>query len=64
MDQQEPTDLTPTRKIGAAGISGALVFIAVWVASRFGVDVPADVATAAAVLITAGVGYFIPDSQG
>jgi hypothetical protein len=55
------SDLTPTRKIGAATIAGATVVIAVWVASQLGVDVPADVATAAAVLITAGVGYFIPD---
>jgi hypothetical protein len=47
----------PVKKVTAAGAAGAAVVIAVWVASFFGVHVPAEVASSATVLVSFGAGY-------
>lgn len=47
----------PVKKVTAAGAAGAAVVLAVYVASLFGVSVPAEVASAATVLVAFGGGY-------
>lgn len=50
--------MTPTPKVAAAGVSGAVAVILVWAAKAvFGIDVPAEVAAALAVVISVAGGY-------
>lgn len=53
----------PTRKVTAAGLSGALVTILVWAADSFlHVEIPAVVAAALVLVFSFGVAYFVPAS--
>jgi putative flippase GtrA len=54
---------TPTPKVAAGGASGAVVVILVWLASLVGLDVPAEVAGAAAVLIGFAAAWLTPDAS-
>ena len=49
--------LKPVKKVTAGGVGGAVVVIAVYVAGLFGVEVPAEIASAATVLVGFGAGY-------
>ena len=53
--------MTPNRKVGAAGLAGALSVILVWMLSLFGVTVPPEVAAAFTALLAFGAGYLIAD---
>jgi len=53
---------TPTRKVMAITIAGAVFTVLVWVARDFyGVTVPGEVQGAVHTAIAAGVGYFVRD---
>lgn len=54
-------DLTPVRKVGAGALGGALATIALWLLGLTGVEVPAAVAAAITLLVTAGVAYLVPN---
>ena len=47
----------PVPKVVAATVAGAATVVLVWVAGRFGLDVPPEVSAAATVLLTAAAGY-------
>lgn len=53
---------TPSPKVVAGGAAGAAVTIIVWGAGLLGVEVPAEVAAAAVVLVTFAAGYIVPDA--
>lgn len=53
----------PTPKVVAAGAAGAVVTIGVWIAGLFGLEVPAEVAGAAVVLVAVAAGYIAPDGS-
>lgn len=52
---------TPTPKIAAVGITGAVALIIVWVAGLFGLEVPAEVAAAFTVVLAFVAGYIKTD---
>jgi len=54
---------TPTPKVAAAGISGAVALIIVWVAGLFGLDVPPEVAAAFTVILAFVAAYFKTDAS-
>lgn len=47
----------PTSKVSAAGLAGAVVTIAVFVAGYFGIAVPPEVAAALTTIAAFGAGY-------
>ena len=55
------TDASPRPKVVAAGEGGAVVVIAVFVLARMGIEVPQEVAAAAATLVAFGAAYFTKD---
>lgn len=54
----QPTG-TPTRKVGAAGIAGAIVTLIVAGAQALGVEIGPDLAGALVVAISTAAGYLI-----
>jgi hypothetical protein len=48
----------PTSKVVAGGAAGAVSIILVWVAGLFGLEVPAEVASAFTVLLSSAAAYF------
>ena len=58
MDQ--PTK-APTQKMTAVGISGAVTLVVIWLVSQFGVDLPAEVASALTIIISFVAGYLTPE---
>lgn len=61
MPETTQPSLSPTRKVSAGTATGAAVVILVWVAGMFGLDVPPEVASAAAVLLGFGAAYVVKD---
>ena len=53
--------LAPSTKVTTSAVTGAAVVILVWVASMFGLDVPPEVAAAAAVVLSFGAAYAVKD---
>ncbi|RJQ79985.1 hypothetical protein D5S17_09450 [Pseudonocardiaceae bacterium YIM PH 21723] len=53
--------MTPTRKISASAIAGALTVLLVWALSGLDITVPAEVAAAITLLISFAVGYLVPE---
>lgn len=53
----------PSRTIRGAGIAGSLSVILMFILTQVGVEVPADVASAASVLIATVVGYLVPEPE-
>lgn len=51
----------PTAKVTAGSVAGALTVVLVWVSSLVGLDVPAYVAAAVTLLLTAAAAYFKPE---
>ena len=47
----------PVPKIQAAGVSGAVAIVIVWILTMAGVDVPPTVASAFAIIIATAGGY-------
>jgi hypothetical protein len=50
-------------KIASAGVAGALTIVLMWVVSLFGVDVPAEVASAVTIIIAFAAGYIRPQGS-
>lgn len=50
-------------KIASAGIAGALTVVLMWVVSLFGVEVPAEVASAVTIIIAFAAGYVRPQGS-
>lgn len=48
----------PTRKLLAAGGTGALATVLIWTAAQFGLDLPAEVAAGIVTIAAAMAGYF------
>lgn len=48
---------TPTSKVTAAGVGGAVAVLISWVLGLFGIDLPPEAAAAIALLLSAGAGY-------
>lgn len=47
----------PTSKVIAGGAAGAVSIVLVWVAGLFGLEVPAEVASAVTVLLSSAAAY-------
>ncbi len=58
----QPTP-TPTRKVTAGALAGAVTIIAVYVAGLFGADIPAEVASSITVLLTFAASYIVKDRE-
>lgn len=54
----------PNRKMTAAGTSGAVAIVLVWVAGQFGIDMPAEVGAAFATVMALLAGYVRRDRPG
>lgn len=60
MSQDPSKTISP--KVTAVGVAGAIMSILAWILMRFfGVELPADVTLAGAVVIMAAAGYFKRD---
>lgn len=51
-------------KVGIGAAAGALTSVLVWIVSLLGLDIPGETAAAITVLITAIVGYLVPETRG
>ncbi|WP_350348007.1 hypothetical protein ABIQ69_15415 [Agromyces sp. G08B096] len=51
-------------KVAAGGVAGAVVTIGVWAVGLAGVTVPAEVASAATVIVAFAAGYLVPAERG
>jgi hypothetical protein len=56
-----PVSKRPTRKVTAGALAGALVTIGVYVGQFFEVDIPAEVATSAVMVLTFATSYVVHD---
>jgi hypothetical protein len=54
----------PIRKVNAAGLSGAVTTLVLWLVELTGVTVPTVVAAAITTVVAAGVGYLVPSAPG
>lgn len=54
----QPT-LKPTSKVVAGGFASSIVVLLVWIAGEYGVEVPAEVASALTVLVGFAASYFM-----
>jgi hypothetical protein len=54
----------PIRKVGAAGLSGAVATLVLWVIEATAATVPAPVAAAITTVVAAGMGYLVPSAPG
>ena len=52
---------TPTRKVGAGALAGAVSVIAVWAAGLAGLEVPGEVASAFTTILTFVASWFVTD---
>lgn len=57
-------NLAPTSKVTATGSTGAAGVLLVWMAGAFGLDLPPEVAAAAAVVLATAAGYFKTERAG
>jgi len=53
----------PTRKIGSAALAGAVMTVVMFVLGLQDVELASEVVAAITALITAGVGYLVPESN-
>ncbi len=54
----------PKRKVAVGALSGAIVVVALWVASQFfGINQPDFVAAAEVVIVSTGLAYLIPEAD-
>lgn len=58
------SNATPTPKVAASGLAGAVTVILVWVAGLAGLEVPAEVATSVTFVLMIAVAYMVPDGTG
>lgn len=57
----QPTN-KPTAKVGAVGIGGALSIVLIYVASQFGLELPAEVSSALTLIVSFASGYLVKES--
>lgn len=62
MPVNQPT-AKPTNKVTAQTLAGALITIALFVASSFNVKIPAEVALAGGTAIQFAVAYYVKDDE-
>lgn len=55
-------NLMPTPKVAAAGISGAIAVLLIWLAGMTGVPLTPEVASAITLLIMSGAAWFKKDN--
>lgn len=48
-------------KVTVPAVAAAILTLAVWIASLFGIDIPAEAQGAATVILIAVLGYLVPD---
>lgn len=60
VDPNVPTDLTPIRKVSAAGVGGAAATVIIFILTLLDVDVPPEAAAGLAALLAFGAGYMTP----
>lgn len=59
------TPKRPVRKVGAAGLSGGMATIVLWLVDDVGgLDVPTVVAAAITTVVAAGMGYVVRSAPG
>jgi hypothetical protein len=58
-----PDSPLPTRKVGSGALAGAVSVILVWILSLFGVDMPAEVASAITLVLMFATSYFVPENS-
>lgn len=59
----QPTS-TPTQKVAAAGIGGAITIVLVWLTKQiFNIDIPAEVASAVTAIVSFLSGYFVRETK-
>jgi len=56
----QPTS-TPTQKVSAAGIGGALSIVIVYVFGLLGLDMPPEVASALTAIVSFAAGYLVKE---
>lgn len=49
--------MKPTKKVGAAGLGGAVSVLVIFVAQQFGVEIPGDVGAAIGTICAFGAGW-------
>ena len=52
----------PTRKMATVGVAGSITVMVVWAVSHFGVQVPAEVASAFTTLISFAGGWLVREN--
>jgi hypothetical protein len=50
-------------KLASAGLAGAIAGVLIWVASLFGLEIPAEVGVYISTIIGVIVGYFVPETR-
>ena len=56
----QPSKL-PNRKVGSAGLAGALSVLVIWILGESGIDISAEVAAALTTVLMFAVGYLVPE---
>lgn len=57
-------NLAPTSKVTATGTAGAAALVLIWTLGQFGIQMPAEVAAAFAVLLATAAGYLKTERSG
>lgn len=52
--------MKPSRKVGAAGIGGAISVLVIFTCQQFGVEIPGDVGAAIGTVCAFGLGWLVP----
>lgn len=53
----------PTQKVAAAGISGAVSIVLIYIASQLGLELPAEVAAAITTIVSFASGYLVKEKR-
>ena len=53
--------MTPSRKVGASALAGALSILLVWASGAAGVIIPGEAASALTTVLSFAVGYFVAE---
>ena len=56
-------NLTPTRKVGAGAVAGAVSILLVWGLQQAGVSLPAEIASSLTTILTFATSWFVPEPQ-
>ena len=56
-------NLTPTRKVGAGAVAGAISILLVWGLQQAGVSLPAEIASSLTTILTFVTSWFVPEGE-